>query len=81
MLDQERRRHHPDPVVHDAGVPELTHPGIDEGVAGLAALTRDKRLVVRLPWKHVERGLQIAQRQVGRVKHQVAAEFAPAQFA
>jgi len=21
----------PDPLVHDAGVPELTHPGIDDG--------------------------------------------------
>ena len=30
MLDQERRHHHPHPVVHHAGVPEFAHAGIDD---------------------------------------------------
>jgi hypothetical protein len=31
MLDQERRRQHPHPVVHRADAPQLAHPGIDDG--------------------------------------------------
>ena len=81
MLDQERRHHHPHPVVHDAGVPELAHPGIDDGIAGLAALPRPQRRVVAPPGKRVEGRLQIAVGEVGHVEQQMAAEFAPAQLA
>src|ERR1700722_13557006 len=81
MLDQKRRHHHSDPIVHDAGVPEFAHPGVDDGIAGLTALPRLKRPVVALPWKGVERGLQVATCQIRHVKQQMTAEFTPAQFA
>src|ERR1700722_20265748 len=81
MLDQKRRHHHPHPVVHDAGVPEFAYPGIDDGIAGLAALPRLQRHVVALPWKGVERRLEISICEARHVKQKMAAEFTPAQFA
>src|SRR5450756_1518975 len=81
MLDQERGRDHPHPVVHHPGVPELAHAGIDDGIAGLAALPRPQCLLVICPGKGVEGRLQIALGEIGHVKQQVATEFAPAQFA
>ena len=81
MFDQERRHHHPDTVVHHAGVPELAHSGIDDGVAGPAALPGDQGLVVALPGEGVEGRLQVALGEIGDVEQQVAAEFAPAEFA
>ena len=55
MLDQERGDDHPHAIVHPAGVPELAHAGIDDGIAGPAALPGAQRLGVRLPGKGVER--------------------------
>ncbi len=36
ILDQERGGDHPDPVVHPAFAGQLPHPGVDDGVTGLA---------------------------------------------
>jgi hypothetical protein len=49
-------------------------------IDGLAALPRPQRLFVMPPRKCVERGLQIAQREIGHVEQQMSAEFAPARF-
>ena len=46
--------HHPHPVVHHAGVPELAHAGIDDGIAGAAALPGGERLGVVPPGEAVE---------------------------
>ena len=38
ILDEERGDDHPHPVVHEAGVQQLTHPGIDDRESGAALL-------------------------------------------
>ena len=65
----------------DAGVPELAHSGIDDRIAGTAALPGGERLLVARPGKVVEIGLQVLGGEVRMVVEQVAAELAPAQFA
>ena len=67
--------------MHHAGVPEFAHAGIDDGIAGEAALPRTQGFRVLFPWKGVERRLQVAHRQIRHVEQQVTAELAPADFA
>ena len=67
--------------MHHAGVPELAHSRIDDGIAGSAALPGDQRLGVVLPGKAVKRRLQIALGQIRYVEQQMAAELAPAELA
>jgi hypothetical protein len=62
-------------------VPEFTHAGVDDGIAGLAALPGPQRPGIGFPRKGVERGLQVALGQIGNVEQQMPAEFTPAQFA
>ncbi len=81
MLHEERGDHHPDPVVHHAGVPELAHAGVDDRVAGQAAPPGLQCARIALPGKGVELLLQISVGEVGDVEQQVAAELAPAELA
>ena len=62
-------------------MPELTHAGVDDGIAGLAALPGAQCPAVGFPGKGVERGLQVTLRQIRHVEQQMPAELAPAQFA
>jgi hypothetical protein len=62
-------------------VPELTHPGVDDGIAGLAALLGPQCPVIGFPGESIERRLQVALGQIGNVEQQMPAEFTPAQFA
>src|SRR5262249_37877844 len=71
----------PHPVMHHAGVPELAHAGIDDGIAGAPVLPRLQRPGVALPGEVVKGGLQVLLGEVRVVEQQVSAELAPAQFA
>src|SRR6185437_15166395 len=44
VLDQERGNDHPDPIVHPALRLQLTHPGVDQGIARRAFLPRSEPL-------------------------------------
>ena len=59
VFAQKRRRHHPNPVVHGPGVPELAHPGVDDRVSGFATLPGAESWFVVSPWEAVERGLRL----------------------
>src|SRR5271168_5198201 len=67
--------------MHHPRVPELAHAGIDNRVAGSAALPGGKRSLVVSPAEFIKGMLEIARREIGHVEQQVPAEFAPRQFA
>jgi hypothetical protein len=62
-------------------VPELAHPGIDDGIAGPATLPGGQGVAVAPPGERVEGWLRVAFGQIRDVEQQMAAEFAPAEFA
>ena len=80
VLDQERRRDHAHAVVHEAGVPELAHAGIDDGIAGAAALPGAQRLGVLGPREGIEAGVEVGSGEIGMVEQQVIGELAPAEL-
>ena len=66
--------------MHPAGVPELAHACVDNGVTGLPALPGVKVATVRLPGKV---GKLFSQRQLWRVwkmEEQVMGKLSPAEF-
>src|SRR5579863_585961 len=67
--------------MHHAVVPELAHAGVHDGVAGLPALPGFECHFVVAPWKGIEGCLQVAGGEIRHVEQQMAAEFAPAEFA
>ena len=81
MFDEERRHHHAYPVVHGAGLPELAHSCIDDGVAGSAALPCSQCILIATPRKGIEGRLKVARCDIRYIVQQMSTEFAPAQFA
>jgi hypothetical protein len=81
MFREKRGDDHADAVVHPAGLPKLPHAGIDDGVAGLAALPGAESLLRGGPRKPVERIIEILLGQSRKMKQQVVAKLAPGEFA
>ena len=83
VLHQKRRDHHPHPVVHPAGVPELAHPRIDDRVARLPPLPRPQLdpAGVLGPRKLLEIRPQRSLRRMGKMIQQVVRKLPPADFA
>ena len=80
ILDQEAGDNHPHPVVHEAGRPEFTHAGVNDGKAGEALAPGLEGLFVLAPDEAVPLRPEILGRQVGPVEKQVMVEFSPADF-
>jgi hypothetical protein len=67
VFDQERGDDHPGPVVHEAGLTQLTHPGIDDRIPGLAGFPHfEQTLRVRsgIGWERTEITIPIPPRTV-----------------
>jgi len=62
-------------------VRELAHSGIDDRIAGSAALPGAQARIVLSPGEGIEGRLQVAVREIGPVIEQVSAELAPAELA
>lgn len=71
VFNEERADDHAHAVVHIASLPELAHAGIDDGVAGLAALPCFESLGVVSPGEGIEFGLQVYARDIGEVVEEV----------
>ena len=69
---------HTHAVVLPACLPELTHPGVDDRVAGAADLPRTQVLLIRLPGEFLELLAQRTIRSLGEMVDEVLGEFAPA---
>src|SRR5262245_17487319 len=81
MLDEKRRDDHARAVRHPAGVPELAHGGIDDGVAGLALLPGLERRGVVAPGEAGKFGLERVMRHRRETVEQAIGKLAPAEFA
>ena len=81
VLHQERGDDHARPVRHPAGLPQLAHGGIDDGIAGLAPLPGLERVSVAAPGKARELRPQGLRRHVGEAVEQMGGELAPAELA
>jgi hypothetical protein len=62
-------------------MPEFAHAGIDDRIAGAAALPRLERCVVVAPGKCVKTRLQILRSEIRKMMQQVVGKFAPAKLA
>ncbi len=78
VLHEHGRGDHAHAVVLPAGLPELTHPGVDDRVAGAADLPSAQELLVRLPREFLEFLAERTIRGLGEVMDEVLREFAPA---
>ena len=54
VFDEERAGDHPHAVMHKAGLPQLPHTGIDNGITGLPALPRGEPLWILIPGEKAE---------------------------
>ena len=61
-----------------AGLPELTHTGVDDWVAGAADLPRPQELLVRRPRKLLELSAERTIRGLGKMMNEMLGEFTPA---
>ena len=79
VLGQERRRDHAHAIVHPAGRPELAHAGVDDRIAGAAALPGLDGVVL-VAREGVELRPEVALGEVAEVEEQVVGELAPAEL-
>ena len=80
VFDEHRGGNHAYPIVHPTGLPQLTHPGIDDREPRLAGLPGPDQSRVILPGKACKLRAKGFFGQVGEVEQQVGAEFTPADF-
>ncbi len=67
--------------MHPTGRPQLAHPGVDDRIAGLAALPCLQLSGIRGPREPLEIGSQRFRRRAGEVIENVVRELPPADLA
>ncbi len=80
MLDEEGGSHHPHAIVHVTGLPEFSHAGIDQFVAGFPATPGTKLGLIVAPFKMIEIAAKIDYVKSWLLGKQTIGKFPPSQF-
>src|SRR5271166_6471784 len=77
MLHEKGGHYHPHTIVHCAGLPELTHPSVNDRIPRSPTLPRMKKIAIHFPGEGAKFRTQRTFAQVRHIKQQMTTELTP----